>query len=366
MKVLHLCSDYYKMYGNLMRREIARGIDISVFQFISKKNSVVFHENYLDTYRCFNEIDRYFFYVKETKVLKTLYKEYSLDKFDYIHAHTIFSNGYLAYKLKKDLNIPYSIAVVNTDLNIFFRLRPFLKKIGLNILKEADQIIFHSPAYRDFLLNNYIPIKMRDDILFKSIIIPLGIEEIFQNNIYLTKRKLDSTLRIITVSNITSNKNHINVCRAIEKLQKMNFKVEYTVIGKVLEPKRLAEIEKFPFVKYHSYMTPIELIDAYRKNDIFVMPSIFETFGMVYAEAMSQGLPIVYSKGQGFDQQFQDGEIGFSVEATNHNDIADAIVKIVENYEKISESCTLLVKKFDWELITDKYLEIYKENMKKS
>lgn len=347
-----------------MRREINRGIDISVFQFISKKKNIEFHEDFLDTYQCFNEIDRYFFLVKETKVLKTLYKEYRLEEFDYIHAHTIFSNGYLAYKLKKEMKIPYSVAVVNTDLNVFFRLRPYLKRIGLNILKDADQIIFHSPAYRDFMVNKYIPNSLHDVILAKRIIIPLGIEEVFQKNKYNTKRELGLTLKIITASNITSNKNHISVCRALEKLQELNYQVEYTIIGKVLEPKRLVEIKKFPFVKYHSYMTQDELIDAYRNNDIFVMPSIFETFGMVYAEAMSQGLPIIYSKGQGFDRQFPDGEIGFSVEATDYNEIANAIVKIVKNYDEISERCTQLVNKFDWETITDKYVEIYKANIK--
>lgn len=40
------------------------------------------------------------------------------------------------------------------------------------------------------------------------------------------------------------------------------------------------------------------------------MPSHKETFGLVYAEAMSQGLPIIYTKNQGFDGQFPDGYVG--------------------------------------------------------
>lgn len=366
MKVLHLCSDYYKMYGNLMRRLISRGINISVFQFISKQKTIEFQEDFLDTYQCFNEIDRYFFLIKETKVLKTLYREYKIEEFDYIHAHTIFSNGYLAYKIKKDMKIPYSVAVVNTDLNVFFRLRPNLKRIGLNVLKEADQVIFHSPAYRDYMVETYIPKSMRDQILDKSTIIPLGIEKVFLNNKYETKRKLGAKIKIITASNITKNKNHISVCKALEKLQKHNYQVEYTIIGKVLEPKTLMKIEKFSFVKYYSYMTQDELISAYRSNDIFVMPSIFETFGMVYAEAMSQGLPIIYSRGQGFDQQFPDGEIGYSVDAENNEEIARAIFKIVENYSELSNRCIKLVNKFDWESITEKYVHIYKANIERN
>ena len=39
------------------------------------------------------------------------------------------------------------------------------------------------------------------------------------------------------------------------------------------------------------------------------MPSKYETFGLVYPEAMSRGIPIVYTKNQGFDKYFEDGEI---------------------------------------------------------
>jgi len=44
------------------------------------------------------------------------------------------------------------------------------------------------------------------------------------------------------------------------------------------------------------------------------MPSITETFGLVYAEALSQGLPVLYTRGQGFDRQFEEGEVGYAVD----------------------------------------------------
>ncbi|MBF1138813.1 MAG: glycosyltransferase, partial [[Eubacterium] sulci] len=38
----------------------------------------------------------------------------------------------------------------------------------------------------------------------------------------------------------------------------------------------------------------MELIEEYRKADIFALLSKTESFGIVYAEAISQGLPILY------------------------------------------------------------------------
>ena len=42
------------------------------------------------------------------------------------------------------------------------------------------------------------------------------------------------------------------------------------------------------------------------------MPSITETFGLVYGEALSQGLLIIYTKGQGFDGQIKEKLAGYS------------------------------------------------------
>jgi len=360
MKVLHLCSDFYNMYGNLMRREVEAGIDLSVFQFISRQKRIVFREPYLKTVQCFNEPDRYIFTLKEKKVYAALHREYDLQSFDFVHAHTIFSNGYIAWKIKQEYNIPYIVAVVNTDINIFFRRRPYLKPIGLAVLAEAERIIFHSPAYLEFILKKYIPARLREGIRAKSQIIPIGIEKIFHDQVKPHVLPANPRIKLLTVSNINRNKNHLTVCTAAEKLIKMGCSVEYTVIGKPLEKKTLAMISKKPYVKYFPYMTQQELIDQYRAHDIFVMPSIYETFGMVFAEAMSQGLPIIYSQGQGFDGQFANGLAGYSVRATDSEAIAQAILVILGNYEEISRRCTELVKKFDWDNITQQYIALYR------
>ena len=56
------------------------------------------------------------------------------------------------------------------------------------------------------------------------------------------------------------------------------------------------------------------------------MLSIMETFGLVYAEAMSQGLPIIYTKGQGFDEQFDEGKVGYHADCFNIEEIVKRII----------------------------------------
>ena len=90
------------------------------------------------------------------------------------------------------------------------------------------------------------------------------------------------------------------------------------------------------------------------------MPSFTETFGLVYAEAMSQRLPVIYSKEQGFDNQFLEGEVGYHANARSARDVADAIEKVIANYSKISEATIGHVEKFRWKEIVKQYDEVYK------
>ena len=64
-------------------------------------------------------------------------------------------------------------------------------------------------------------------------------------------------------------------------------------------------------------------------NDIFVMPSVTELL-LVYAEAMSQGLPVIYTRGQGFDGQFEEEKLAIRLIA-RIREISMKIIDIINN-----------------------------------
>ena len=47
-----------------------------------------------------------------------------------------------------------------------------------------------------------------------------------------------------------------------------------------------------------------------KEHQIFAMPSFNETFGLVYIEALSQNLPILYTKSEGIYKYFEEGHFG--------------------------------------------------------
>ena len=99
-----------------------------------------------------------------------------------------------------------------------------------------------------------------------------------------------------------------------------------------------------------------ELLSAYQGADLFIMPSLRETFGTVYLEAMTQGLPCIYTKSEGIDGWFRDGEIGKAVSPLDANQIADAIFAIQQDYAAMSARCIQRVQTFRWEAIARRYL----------
>lgn len=364
MKVLHINS-YYSVspfYKNFFETLIKKGIDTSVYVPISK-NSLSKNRDYGEYTKVVNnhgKYDRYFFHIKHKKILKDVVKQYNILDYDILHAHSLFSNGYIAYMLNKKYDVPYIVAVRNTDLNTFFKKMPHLRNLGIKILSNAKSIVFLSSAYKRKMIEKYIPINIQKEVLKKSYVIPNGIDKFWFNNSPVNKPKLfNKEIKIIYVGRIKGSKNITTTIKTCEILKDRGYNIKFTVVGPVEQIKEYEKIIKKDFLTYIKPQPKENLIYLYRENDVFVMPSRTETFGLVYVEAMSQGLPIIYSKSQGFDGQFEEGIVGYHVEYHNALEIANRIIDIVENYEFLTKNCIELSSKFDWEKIATEYIKIY-------
>ena len=89
------------------------------------------------------------------------------------------------------------------------------------------------------------------------------------------------------------------------------------------------------------------------------MTSKGETFGIVYVEAMTQGLPVIGLSGTGVSGYFRDGEVGCFIDDCDPKEIAQSVRAIIPDYETITVSCVNRAKEFNWESIIDQYIGIY-------
>lgn len=363
LTILHINCNYNGQLHKVMLNHLRKN---------TRNNYLVFYPTYINTVKesekdviisnCFKKNDRFFYFIKSNKIFNAIQNNYDFNKVDIIHAHTLFTDGNIAYKLNKKYKIPYIVAIRNTDINTFFKYRKLLKNRGIKILDNASKIIFISKSYKIQLFNQYLSKKQRIKYEKKSIIIPNGIDDYWLNNICKKRSILNANepIKFIYVGRIEKNKNIEGAQKAIKLFREQDHKTEFTIIGEKTDENYYNLISKYPNTTYLPYMKKEELIKLYKNSHIFIMPSFHETFGLVYAEAMSQGLPILYTERQGFDGWFNEGEVGYPVNPTDYNDISKKIIKIITNYRKISDHCRKNAQLFNWNRICEKYDDIYR------
>ena len=100
----------------------------------------------------------------------------------------------------------------------------------------------------------------------------------------------------------------------------------------------------------------------YVSSDIFVMTSYNDSFGLVAAEAMACGKPVIVSN-RGAPIEVI-GKAGYTFKYACHNELAEKIIFLLENEEiriKMGKKAQeRIVNNFSWEKAAKKYLKIYK------
>jgi glycosyltransferase involved in cell wall biosynthesis len=370
IQALHINSNYLtsRLHENLLDRLESEDIHNTVFMPIKEETKAEFlYESKHNVFNpvAFKNLDKYIFTYKQRKIYKKLHEVINVSEINIAHAHTLFTDGNIAYQLYKDYNIPYVVTVRGyTDIDSFFRIRVNLRRRGRQILANASQVFFLSETNKEDLLTQYISNeKLKNDIINKSRVVPNGIDDYYFENEAKPKTLNPTTpIRFVQVGKIIPLKNGVGSVQGIQHFsEKTNKEAEITFVGKKVDTSYAEKIknEGNEIATYHEPVSMEELVEIYRQHDIFIMPSFSETFGLVYPEAMSQGLPVIYTKGQGFDGQYEDGHVGYPVNADDPEDIAEKIELIVNNYEAISKNVLEAYKKFNWDNLSRNYIEIY-------
>ena len=197
----------------------------------------------------------------------------------------------------------------------------------------------------------------------KCYIIGNSVEPFWEKNIYKAKESINDNkiIKVLCVAKIRPVKNITKACEAIKVLNDSGLNVQLTVIGENQDNEEYKRIISYDNVKVLDFMDKEMLLKEYRKNDIFLLPSINETFGRSYVEAMTQGLPVIYSKGQGFDGKYANGYVGYAIDPNNANEIADAIQNISKDINKFSINCINSCGDFFQDNITKKMIAFYND-----
>lgn len=110
------------------------------------------------------------------------------------------------------------------------------------------------------------------------------------------------------------------------------------------------------------YIRDDEMPFIFNAASVFIHPSFYEGFGLTVLEALACGVPVIASNNSSLPEVV--GDAGILINPYNHEEIADAIYKIVTNPELrahlISEGLQRS-EKFSWEYTAQRTLDAYKK-----
>lgn len=294
--------------------------------------------------------------VKNIEVVKGVIREFSPDLIHVHGYHTLFSPEMIFVIKKYYPEIP---VVFSPHLDVarstfagkyFWRFYNLL--IGKRLFKLVDHIVSPSEFEAKTLVRQF---GIGSD---KISVIPHGVDVINTEK----PPKREDKIRILYSGYLIKRKRVDYIVESLRSLAH-DFGVEevvLTVIGDGPEKKRLLKLAEksrvMDKIEWKPFLPREELIDEIRNADVFLLLSESEAYGIIVAEALALGTPVIVTKRAALEE-FLNEPGCFGVEyPPNPREVAELILKIVNRGVKVGPFSN---KIRTWDEIVREYEKIY-------
>ena len=258
---------------------------------------------------------------------------------DVIHAHRWFGCGQAAWNYASSSHLPYVVDVVQSDLDAYHKLFVFNKKSAENVLLAAARVVFTSQSQQEFLAQ-HLPSKTADTVFFHSTMLFEPLDPYWINNLHIHLPTALVHIKLLNVGTADSNSHLDAVHHAMKKLQRRNYDITLTTVGD---------------------LTDEELLDVYRNHDIFLQLDEKTPSTQRFAQALSQGLPVLYAQKGVCDGIFKEGLAGYAVNPKSADDLAKTILNVSDLFGTIEQQIMRLhpLCPFDSREQASNYIHLY-------
>lgn len=153
-----------------------------------------------------------------------------------------------------------------------------------------------------------------------------------------SKGSNNSTVNLLCVGSIIERKGHKDLLLALSELTKLDWHLDcigstdfdaalFVELKQILETKQLTNK-----VTFHGSVSEEAILNGYTKADVFVLPSLFEGYGMAYAEAIVRGLPVIGTTAGAIPDTVPK-TCGILVEPSNIQSLRQALQKMIMDKE---------------------------------
>lgn len=294
------------------------------------------------------------------KLLKLVKKLMNEKTFDLIHLFHVYEFSKAVINLKNKTSLPLITSLMGWDTYDPDKKVPnrYLKYVT-KVMNIAD--ILTSPSHH---LGECA--KKFQGCNNKVTVIPHGTNFINypKNQLYNIRAKYSikpSTKLFISIQRVDKRKGLEYLIQAIPLILKKHTDIHFIVGGKGPEEKNLKTLTKELNVTQHvtfaGFIEDSLLPSFYNDADFFILPSLYEAFGLVYVDAFAFGTPILTTLNGG-TKDICDSNNGIMFKKKNPEDIERAVdlaIQKVWDYKSIvGES-----KKYAWDNIVSQYRSVY-------
>lgn len=280
-------------------------------------------------------------------------------KFDLTHMFHAYDCGGTAYLIKKVLKIPLLITLGGWDTydpirKIPKRHIPFVR-IAMNV---SNLITAPSQHLADA--------GKKQDCKKEIIVIPHGSSMHEKVNLKHADIKSLHNIKnkklILSVQRLHPRKGLEYLLEAVPNIISQRKDLVFVIVGKGPEEENLKTLADKLRINNHviftGFISDNDLPSYYAASDLFVLPTLYEAFGLVYIDALCFGVPIVTTENGG-SLDIINKENGILVPAKDPDKLGKAIIKaLYKNWDKGAIKAG--VEKYRWENIVEKYMKLYR------
>ena len=281
--------------------------------------------------------------------INKLFEFVDLESFDVIHAHYWLS-GLVGKEIANKFNKP--LVYTSHSLGIFLegynKERVDCEKI---IMTSSDVITTSSQFEKNMISENY---KIDSS---KMKLVKPGVDvEIFVPNSEIKRENI-----FLSIGRIQEQKGQIDVIKFLDNFRKVENNFMCYLIGgpsgksgiEYLEElkKVVIDLELESYVEFVDIISQTKIRDLLNKSKLLIHTSKFETFGLVAAEALSMGVPVLTTNRGSLLEIIENNINGYQSENLIDRNVNNFVKELLNNDEKFNEimlNCLEKSKDYNW------------------
>lgn len=240
----------------------------------------------------------------------------------------------------------------------------------IQALKRCPMILANSKA----IMKDMSEVYKLDLFDRPHAIVPHGIDDIDAPDGLLEARiaahEQESTpLRILFLGRLETRKGIAHLVPVLEKLLSQQRDIVVDLVGDRVDDanfKLVSELlEKYPgTITWHGFLEDADLDVLMRQTDIFIAPSLYESFGLIYVEAMRYSIPSVAFATGGVSEVVETGVDGLLAPVGDEAALYAALVRLVDDAElrqTLSRAARVSFEtRFEYGLMAERLEQVYR------